>query len=262
MVDLILPEANAFELIQFTQNEPSLRSYNISALIMSSHNSEENVRESYERGARDYLTRPIVHQDLLNRVIFHCRDSRIVENTESFEKISTEHLKIANLVVTQSLQKLSFEDMLYNFTQMGALKVKGLRCNIVYSVTNDKGIVLASNDKRNIAGLNLDLKKYPEIQLVVNAGKMVVIDNLSESRALSSIKENFKDISFNSMIVGPIYYRHKIFGVISIRMPDKKQRISEIDINFIDFLSKVISLYMNTQPAETLGKYALFGMPS
>lgn len=263
LVDLLLPEANAFELLRFCQNEPSVRGLNIAVLVMSGHNSEENVRESYQRGARDYIARPVLYQDLLNRVVFHCRDPRTVElELNNSAAAPTDTLKIADLIVTQALQKLSLEEMLYNITCMAALKIKGLRCSVVFGLNHERGVVLASNDKKDIAGLSLDLRKYPEIQLVINTGKMVVIDNLEESKALSRIKNELKDIQFNSMIVCPIYYHHKNFGVISMRMPTEEARVKETDMHFMDFVSKVLSLYISTQSPETIGKYGLLGVPS
>lgn len=262
LADLMLPDGNAFELLRHCQNEPDLSKNNIAVLVMSGHNSQENVRESYQRGARDYITRPLMYQDLLSRVVFHCRDPRFVNLTsKNAIATNTDTLKVADLVVSQALQKLNLEDILYNLTCMTALKIKSLRCSIVYGLTGEKGVVLASNDRKNIAGLALDLRKYPEIRLVVNTGKTVVIDNLDESKALSRIKTELKDIQFNSMIVSPVYYHHKIFGVISSRMPVEQTRVNENDVHFIDYVAKVISLYLSTQSPETIAKYGLLGVP-
>lgn len=260
LIDLLLPEANAFELLQFCQNDPAMRGADTAVLVMSSHNSQENVSEAYQRGARDYLARPIAFPDLLNRLVFHCRDKREITPKNATDA-APDSLKIADIVITQALQKISFEEMLYNLTKMSALKLKGLRCSIVQNVTHEKGIVLASNDKKDIAGLALDLKKYPEIQLVVNCGKMVVIDNLDKSRALSQIKKELKEISFNSMLISPIYYHHKIFGVISMRMPLEATQLNDADIHFMEYMAKVLSLYISTQSPEIIGKYGLVPVP-
>jgi len=198
-------------------------------------------------------------QDLLRRVVFHCRDAREVTQAPppplKAKSNNKDPLKIADLLVNQALQKLNVEDMLHTLTQMVGLRVHGRRCSIVQHVTHEKGIVLASSDKKDIAGLSLDLKKYPEIQLVVNTGKMVVIDNLDESRALSQIKKEFKDIHFNSLVVAPLYYHSHIFGVLSVRMPIDCSRVDEEDVHFLEFASKVISLYLSTQNPETISKY-------
>lgn len=255
IVDLLLPEANAFEIMRYAQHEPALRSKNIVVMVMSGHNNEDNIREAYQRGARDYLIRPVMYQDLLSRVVFHCRDQRVVE--EEKNENAKHSIKIADLVVSQALQNLSMPDMLFHLTQMSALKVKGLRCSVVRQQTFEKGIVLASSDKKDIAGLPLDLRKYPEIQLVINTGKTVVIDNLDESKALSKIKADLKEINFNSMVVCPLYYHQKIFGVLSMRMPANLDRIPDYDIHFLDYVSKVISLYLSTQQPDSFGKYGL-----
>lgn len=260
LVDLLLPQSNAFELLRFCEQESALKQENISVMIMSGHNSQDNIREAYQRGARDYLARPINYRDLLSRVVFHCRDARTVEAPKGHSK--SDSLKIADLVISQALQKLDFEDMLHSLTKMAALKVSGLRCSIIYGVTHEKGIVLASNDKKDIAGLHLDLKKYPEVQLVINTGKMVVIDNLEESRALSRIKKELKDIQFNALMVCPLYFHHKIIGAISVRMPSEKNRIADEDVHFLEFTAKVISLYLSTQNVDVFSRHGLLQVPS
>ncbi len=254
LVDLLLPTTNAFEILKFTQTEPALKGHHVAVLVMSGHNNTQNVREAYERGARDFLARPIMFKDLLTRVVFHCREPREVQNNNNVQK---DAMRLADLVVTQALQPMTFEEKLFGTTKMAALKVGALRCSIVQQLTYEKGVVLASNDKKDIGGLALDLTKYPEIQLTVNTGKTIVIDNLSESRALSRIRENFKDINFNSLVVCPLYYHQKPFGVISTRMPVNCTKVPDADIQFLEFVAKVLSLYLSTVEPRILGQYGL-----
>jgi DNA-binding response OmpR family regulator len=251
LTDLLLPGANAFELLSWVQNEVSTKD-DIAVIVMSGHNSDENIKEAYLRGARDYLARPIMYPDLLSRIVFHCRDVREINH-----EASSSALKLADIVITQTLQKLPFEEMLFNLTRMAALKMQGLRCSVIHQVTQERGIVIASSDRRDIAGYPLDLRKYPEVQLVVNSGKVIVIDDLGESKALSRIKSELKDINFNSMAVCPIYCRGKAFGVLSMRMPSATIKIKNTDVYFLEFLAKAMSLYLATQPLEDLGRYGL-----
>jgi DNA-binding response OmpR family regulator len=285
IVDLLLPDANALEILDYFQRDNHLKNQNISVIVLSGHNSENNVREAFQRGASDYLARPVDAKDLLRRVIIHCRSVRTTTISEEVNKFDS--LAAVNLFLDQALQKGKMEDILFNLTKMAAIKVKGARCSIVYLVTNNNGKVLASSDKKNIAGLNLDLKKYPEIQLTVNTGKTIVIDDLNESRALSQIKTHFKDIQFNAMIICPIRYHNQIIGVISMRMPPPKNiepkksndskpselktseandptsgRLVDRDIHFMEFAAKVISLYLSTQKHEELSKYGLLNLPT
>ena len=253
LVDLLLPNGNAFEILQFAGGEPSLRGHHTAVMVMSGHNTPQNVHEAYELGARDYLARPIMFKDLLTRIVFHCRKPREIDDHGN-EK---DALHLANLVTAQALQSLPMAENLFTMVKMAAMKVGGLRCSIVQQLTYQKGIVLASNDKKEIAGLPLDLNKYPEIQLVVNTAKTVVIDNLSESRALSSIRAHFKEIDFNSMVVCPLYYRHKPFGVLSTRMPANCTKVLDPDVIFLEFAAKVLSLYLTSLEPKNIAQYGL-----
>ena len=148
LVDLLLPDGNAFDLLKFIETEPSLRDYQCSVMVMSGHNTAENVHESYERGARDYLARPIMFRDLLARVVFNCRAPR--EFDKAAEK---DAMHLADLMASQALKQISLEDNLYALTKMAAMKMKGMRCSVVRQITHEKrGVVLASNDKKRHRG--------------------------------------------------------------------------------------------------------------
>jgi DNA-binding response OmpR family regulator len=252
LVDMLFPEMSAFSMLHYMQHEIALKKAEIKVIVMSSHNNEDNVRESYNRGAVDYMARPIMYQDLLARIVFHCRSRREVEDSASKQRDS---LKIADMILNQTLQRENFEKILYKLTQMATLRLKGARCSLIRQVTFENGAVLASSDKEDIAGLHLDLRKYPEVQLVLNTGKTVVIENLEESRALSKIKKDLKNINFNSLVVCPIYYKYKMFGVLSMRMPPERTAIENNEILFMEFLAKAMSLYLTTVAAENIGKY-------
>lgn len=255
LIDLLLPDANAMDILRLIKKDAYLQSKNTSVIVMSGHNSPDNVKMVYAHGASDYIARPIMYQDLLNRIVFHCRDPREVEPQK--EKGSSESLQMASIVMDQMSSNESFHEVLHNITKMAAIRVQGLRCSVVQCVTQDKGVVLASNDRKDIAGMSLDLRKYPEMQLVMNTGRPIVIDNLEESRALSKIKNHLKDITFNALIVCPLRLRGKIYGVISMRMPSNLGRIKGSDVEFVEFVAKSLNLYLNTQDPQILGKFGL-----
>jgi DNA-binding response OmpR family regulator len=255
LVDMLLPGGNAFDILAFMQTDKVAETLDTAVIVMSGHNSDQNIKDAYMRGARDYMARPIQFQDLLTRLVFHCREVREIAEVNDD---STEALKLADIVISQALQKLPFEDMLFQFARMAGLKLQSLRCSVVHYVTQDRGVVIASSDRRDIAGYPLDLRKYPEVQLVVNTGKTIVIDDLDQSRALSRIKTELKDISFNALIVAPIFCRGKPFGVFSVRMPPSTGgKLKDEDVRFIEYLGKVMSLYLATQNMQDLGRYGL-----
>jgi transcriptional regulator with GAF, ATPase, and Fis domain len=193
--------------------------------------------------------------DLLNRVVMHCREQRELEPLTDADLSA--HWHMTELLLEQALQPAPVDEVMYKLMVMAARKIKGIRCSLVRTLTHSQGLVIASSDDRNVGGLNLDLTKYPEVQLVANTGKMIAIDNLENSRALKKIKSEFKTITFNSLIVCPIFYRHKPFGVLSMRMTPDKRKLTDEEIRFVDVVAKIISLSLSSQNIDQMTRFGL-----
>lgn len=260
LIDLILPNGNALELLNYHQSNPNLKQRKTVFIVISGHNNNaENSAEAFKRGAKDYLKKPFMLTDLLNRIILHCRSH---EHDVKADDLSAKSLKeswdLVEQVLNLALQTSgTIEKTLYELTKTVEKKTNSVRCSFVRAVTQSQGSVLASSDDEKISGLPLDLTKYPEVQVVLNTGKMVAIENIENSRALKKIKTEIKSINFNSMIVCPIYYQGKIFGVLSVRMKDTKVRIRDEDIHFVGTVAKIASLALN---GHDLSKMAKFGL--
>lgn len=250
LADLVLQEGNAFELIEYTKQEKRLRHQTIHVIVMSAHNMEANVKQAFQRGAKDYVVKPFKFDDMLKRLVFHSRNYRgLVEvATKDLSKFDESGLMLhlTDLVLRQALGKGGLEEILFNLTRMVSLKVDGVRCNIVQTFDQKTGVVVTSNDDRGAAGIQLDLYKYPEILHVMNTGNLIAIEDIEESLELRHIKENMKDISFNSMIVCPISRRGENFGVLSLRLPPDKQVITDNEIRFVEIVAHVISLVFSS----------------
>ena len=261
LIDLILPNGNALEVLSYRQSNPNLKKKNTVFIVMSGHNnSAENSAEAFKRGAKDYIKKPFLFPDLLNRIILHCRShEHEVKSDDLSAKSLKESWELVEQVLGSAMKSESIEKTLYELTKIVERKTNSVRCSFVRAVTLHQGTVLASSDDEKITGLNLDLNKYPEIQVVLNTNKMVAIENLENSRALKKIKTEIKSINFNSMIVSPIYYQGKIFGVLSVRMKETQVRIRDEDIHFVGTVAKITSLTLN---GHDLSKMAKFGLIS
>jgi DNA-binding response OmpR family regulator len=255
LADLMLPQANAFDLIRYVNGEPALANRGIGFLVLSSHNNPDNISEAFRRGAKDYIHKPFMYPDLLNRLVLHCRDGRELEPLTDADLSA--HWQMTELLLQQALQPGPADEVMFKLVVMAARKIKGNRCSLVRAVTHTQGVVVASSDDRNVSGLALDLVKYPEIQLVMNTGKMIAIENLENSRALKKIKSELKSISFNSLIVCPVYYRQKPFGVLSMRMPSTKQKLTDEEIRFVDVVAKIASLSLGGQNISDMSRFGL-----
>lgn len=248
LVDLMLPDGNAYSIMDFIRNEASLRHQMIHTIVMSGHNSKFNVKQAFEKGAKDYLVKPFKMPDLLQRLVFHCRSYRNVKQlkTKEYKKVdeSSLMLHLTDLVLRQAISTENLADKLFNLTKMVSLKVDGVRCSIIHVLDQEKGIVVVSNDDKSATGIQLDLNKYPEVLNVKNTGQLIAIENLEQSRELKSIRSLLKDVMFNSMIVCPVMREGEVFGVLSLRMPPEKETVSDNEIRFVEIVAHVVSLLL------------------
>ncbi len=255
LADLLLPKVNAYDLLRFIQGEPSLLRYNIGLVVLSGHNDPDNMKEAFRRGAKDFIVTPAMPQEVLRRVVMQCRAPQDLKKSAE-EAAPVDWAFIENLTaVTEAGHSL--EQTLFLMTKILADKLKGVRCSVVRTVTISEGVVIASSDDEKIHDLALDLTKYPEIQLVVNTNKVIAIDNLQASTALGRIRGELKSVDFNSMVVAPVSYKGRPFGVISLRMSPEKISLSDLDVRCVDFVSKWLSLYLSGQSVEDLGHFGL-----
>lgn len=251
LADLMLPEGNALNLIDFIREEKSLRHRFMHVLVMSGHNEESNVRQALSRGAKDYIVKPFRHEDVIKRLVFHSRSYRGLKDISAKDYTHVDEasfmLHLTDLVLRQALGGTPLDETLFNLTRMVSLKVDGVRCNIVHCLDQKEGVVVISNDDRKASGITLDLYKYPEILHVMNTGSLIAIENLEESAELRQVREKVKDISFNSMVVCPISRNGQRFGVLSLRMPPEKETVTDNEIRFVEIVSQVISLVLGSE---------------
>ncbi len=266
LADLMLPEQNAMALMDHVKNEHRLRHHFINVIVMSGHNNRSNVTEAFRRGAKDYLVKPFKHDDVLKRLIFHCRGYRHLKDLsqKEFTKVDEASLMLhlTDLVLRQANTPSSIQDKLFNLTRMVSMKVNGVRCSIINCLDQVEGVVVASNDNKEASGIRLDLNKYPEVLNVLNTGQLIAIENIEQSAQLKSIKKLLHDVNFNSMVVCPIFRAAQAFGVISLRLPPEKETLSDNEIRFIEIVSHVVSLVLSNENQVGLKDFWLENSPA
>lgn len=254
LADMVMSDGTGVTLLESTKKFRGMH-----LIMTSSHNHISNVKQAIEKGASDYIIKPYNFENLLRRIFFHCRNYRRLEQSMQKDQVHSDEatfmLQLTNLVLRQALEPVSMEDILFNLSRMVALKVNGVRCSVMECVDQEYGIVVTSNDDKSISGLMLDLNKYPEVQTVMNTGKVLAVENIDLSPELQQIKINLKNVSFNSIIVCPVFRQLKPFGVLSLRMPPERTNISDNEIRFVEIVGKIVSLCLDRAAALQQPEY-------
>jgi DNA-binding response OmpR family regulator len=265
LIDLMLPEGNAYEILEKIRGEsksgrPSL----VQIIVMSGHNIRSNVEKSLQMGASDYIIKPFLYEDVLHRLIFHLRKTRTIQELNPNKDKSVDEgtllLHLTDLVLRTANAADPLPEKLFNLTRMAALKLDGVRCSVIKVHNHKDGEVVASHDSRDATGIKLDLNKYPEIIHVWQTGLLLAIENIDMSSELKAIRESLKSVNFSSLVVCPLYQNQKMYGALSLRLPSEKKRLSDNEIRFVEIIGHSLSLVLsayNSNKKEDLESVAV-----
>ena len=207
-------------------------------LIISGLREKKNIISAIESGASDYILIPFENDNLLDRVKYHLRKIRVIEHKQLSDVLHDERVGVIFGVLEVLSQGLPPHETLYNIVIKTENIILVERCNVIaVGQFTDTGYVAAANDDPNFSGFKLDLVKYPEVQQVLNSGKIVVIEDIANDPVMKSIKKELKSISFNSILVAPVIFKGATIGVLSIRAKESKKTFSDDEIKICQLLA-------------------------
>jgi len=251
LVELTLPKLNALQILKELKSTNATELSLTKFIIISQQTNINNIKECMKFGASDFLLRPLEVEDIISRLVFHLQPSRSEERATSLsDSTSNLYLHLIELVLRQVNQSENMLETLLKLTQMSAMVLKSVRTSVVRCDQARFATVKASSDDLHQNEWTLDLKKYPEILFVINTEKTLVIENLASDPTLNQIKKYFSNITFNSMIVIPLYSApSQFYGVLTIRMPADRAQILKEELQFSQILAQCMSLTLKLHKA-------------
>lgn len=246
LMDLMLLKLNAIQILKELQVAITTGNFPTKIIIISNQTNIVNIKECMKLGASDYLIRPLDDDDIISRLVFHLQPSRSEEkSTNTVTSASNLYLHLIELILRQVNQSENWSETFLKLTQMTAMALKSVRVSVIKCELNRFGSVKASSDDTDRTEWTIDLKKYPEIQFVMNTEKTLVIENLSTDPVLNQIKRHFSTISFNSMIVLPLHSSsNQFYGVLAVRMPSDRAQILNDEVQFCQIIAQCINFIL------------------
>jgi len=264
LYDMMLSDMHALAFLKTMKLENLLGDDKVNngrarVFVMSSHNSQFNVKECLKAGAVDYLVKPTKPEDVLARLILHLQVKRQLVESNVGDRSDTgqalHYMHLTELLLREGLKLAPQPEALYNLVGMLSLATDAVRVSVIQAQLAEtggdstKGYVRASHDKRDIDGLVIDLEKYPEVIFVLRSEKTLALDNLKGDPTMAAIANLNKSISFNAIVVCPIRLGSEMWGVLSVRLPETKTSLSDFEIRFAQLTAHVIGTVVARQPA-------------
>lgn len=243
VIDLVFAGCTAFQMLEHIKLVAKLEK--VKVIVTSKHNSLSNVRSSIAAGASDYVIKPYQLEDMMGRMAFQIQKKKQYDSKKHKDDNGQAafYFSYVDLMLKEMASDKDLMARAYNLTRMLSMTVKAVRISLIQCHEDrQRGVVRASSDDGKIRHLEINIARYPEVQYVLNTEKIVVLENLANDPMMSKIQSLVKTVSFNSMVVVPVFKNGEIYGVLSTRFDDKQQKIADMQIRFCEMLGNMMSM--------------------
>ncbi len=202
---------------------------NSKIIVLTAHNSINNIRESVKSGADDFVLDPFEPSLMLDRIRYQLQEREMyspeafaTDSSDSGSAIAAESQKNVDLIyfALRSLSEItSYHEAMTTVLESVAENAKSTRVNLIEGdLETNKGLVAASSDDKALEDLKIDLEKYPEVREVLLNGNIIYIKDITQNPLTKGIQDKVKSIKITSLLVFPIRHRSHTLGSLNIRM--------------------------------------------
>jgi two-component system cell cycle response regulator len=233
LLDIMMPRVDGLQLLQRVKSDPRFK--DLPVLMISSMPPEEATVRSLGLGAADFIPKPFRVRELLARVKAHLRVGRELNQARAEARSRSEMMDIMQ-EVTASLKPEEIYQILVRRVAQG-LNIS--RCSIVIAgPEEDTGTVVAAFENPMLHNLQVDLKRYPEIQRALTSGDVVLVRDTTTDPLFTGVRREWsaggKQVETRSAIALRFSLRQEPAGVFFLRTTTEDAPLNEQDVSFAE----------------------------
>jgi DNA-binding response OmpR family regulator len=255
---------NSSTLPAVRQIKEALARLNTKVIVITGHQSINNLRESIKAGADDFILEPFDSRLVLQRIRYQLQE-REVYSPDDLNAESTQVLAGFTLVyeILKTLSEVKdHHRSVFDSLRKVADLARSPRVNVMEGdLETNRGAVLSSSDDPDLTELPVDLEKYPEVREVLLNGNIVYIKDITNNPLTKDVKAAVKSISINSILVFPIRHRNETLGSLNIRLGDQSN-LDVTDKHLKTFYMVALALGPKIAERKLLKKASLQAKPS
>ena len=188
-------------------------------MLLADEQHERAAARALEAGAESFMFKPLSDGELRLRI------KKLLSLYNSTNPITPrERSHGALLALTQKLvSSLDFQEVLYTIVKRIADVVQVDRVSIVMvPEQQDVGFVVATSDDPNMSHLEVDLKKYPEIQHVIATKQPLFVEDVDTHPLLDGVRISMQRAGLTALTVIPIVWEEQVRGALFVRAATRK----------------------------------------
>ena len=209
IMDVEMPRKDGIEACRILKTEPETRK--IPIILFTSRSHKKDMVLGLKAGADDYITKPVYLPEITARVDAHLRSK------DFYSDLKHEDLRFL-LEITESISAIRNPMTILHLIVEKMTEIMDVaRCSIISINDSGDAIVKASSDLNCRGELKLDLGKYPEIQKSLQSKQTVIINDIKNDPLMLSVREETKELGYNSIIVIPVVKKESVIGTLFLR---------------------------------------------
>ena len=186
------------------------------------------------------------HVDSYMYAPFHDKDleyklERLILGRNEFEAMKREIWELGISVELSRLISTTLDpkELLYKIVKKISDVMAVNRCSIIrVDWMRKSAYVVASHEDPNIAGLKLNLKKYPEILAALSLREAVLINDISTDPLMRKVRDIIMPLGIRSILVIPIIFHEKVIGTLFLRTSRTSRAFDAAEIQLLDTIAK------------------------
>lgn len=249
VINLLLGGIGPYELLDNVRKSSFNRDIKIIVVTRQVH--KLNIQNSMRAGASDFIAEPFEPTNLYNRILYHLGPVRVIEMTGLGDTMPQESWAPMKLLL-ESVELLSRTErphMHQSFLTILESIAKMLDSNRTSLIIVDEGatsgVVLATSDDPTFQNFPVNIDKYPEVAHVVNTGKLIFVEDVSQNALTERIRKTVKSIAIGSMMVFPVCHSGAVVGALIIRRPKAAELPSGHTMRILQCLANTLAAHAN-----------------
>lgn len=175
---------------------------------------KKGLEAAITHNADSYIYAPYLEKDLEYKL------EKIILARDEFDSMKREIWELGIRAEFYQLLSATLDprELLYKIVKKIADIMPVSRCSIIsVDWLHKAAFVVASHEDPNIAGIRLNLKKYPEIAAALSSKEPVVINDISKDPVMRKVREIVLLLGIKSILVIPIMFHKKVIGTLFLR---------------------------------------------
>jgi diguanylate cyclase (GGDEF)-like protein len=99
--------------------------------------------------------------------------------------------------------------------------------------------VVASHEDKNISGIRLNLKKYPEILAALSAKEPVLVSDISTDPLMKKVRKIILPLGIRSILVIPIMFHERVIGTLFLRTAKAARAFNASEIQLLKTIARI-----------------------